>query len=88
MRSFSSLEEDARIRAMYPDVLACDMESTAVAQVCHLHGIPFLSYRIISDVHTSVEVQKADYAAFKQQFSSDSFNFLKAFIEALETVLK
>lgn len=80
---FISLEEDARIRAMYPDVLACDMESAAIAQVCHLHGIPFLSFRIISDVHTSVEVQKADYATFLRQFTSESFTFLKTFIEAL-----
>lgn len=80
---FISLEEDARIRAMYPEVLACDMESAAIAQVCHLHGIPFLSFRIISDVHTSAEVQKADYAAFLRQFTSESFTFLKTFIESL-----
>ena len=36
-------EDDARVRAIYPDALACDMESAAVAQVCRHYGVPFLS---------------------------------------------
>ncbi len=80
---FVSLEEDARIRAVYPDVLACDMESAAIAQVCHIHGVPFLSFRIISDVHITPEVQKAGYNSSLKQLSSESFKFLKTLIENL-----
>ena len=80
---FISLEEDDRIRALYPEVLACDMESAAIAQVCHMHGVPFLSFRIISDVHTSAEKQTTDYETFLQNASSTSFSFLKALVESL-----
>ena len=48
----SSAEEEKRIRTLYPDALACDMESAAVAQVCLHYGVPFLSFRIISDTRT------------------------------------
>lgn len=80
---FISLEEDDRIRAMYPDVLACDMESAAIAQVCHIHGVPFLSFRVISDVHTTPEEQKKGYDTSLKYLSSESFSFLKSLIESL-----
>lgn len=39
-----------RIRADFPGALAADMESTALAQVAYLHGVPFLAVRGISDL--------------------------------------
>lgn len=57
-------EEDARIRSLLPDVLACDMESAAIAQVCRHYGVPFISMRIISDVHHSSEQQEDSYRSF------------------------
>lgn len=36
-----------------PNILAVDMESAAIAQVCYLHNIPFLSVRTISDIITT-----------------------------------
>lgn len=38
------------LRAAFPDALACDMESTALAQVAHVLGVPFCSVRGISDL--------------------------------------
>ncbi len=37
------------IRRAFPDAISCDMESSAVAQVCHKFGTRFLSVRGISD---------------------------------------
>lgn len=74
---FISMEEDARILRLYPDCLACDMESAAIAQVCARYGVPFLSLRIISDVHTSAEAQKASYSDFWGQLAGSSFEVLK-----------
>lgn len=74
---FISMEEDARILSLYPDCLACDMESAAIAQVCARYGVPFLSFRIISDVHTSSEAQKSSYSDFWSQLAGDSFDVLK-----------
>lgn len=36
-----------------PNILAVDMESAAIGQVCYLHNTPFLSIRIISDIITT-----------------------------------
>ena len=42
-------EEVARIRSLYPEVLAVDMESGAIAQVCYLKNVPFFCLRVVSD---------------------------------------
>ena len=38
------------VRGDFPDVLSTDMESTAIAQTCHLVGAPFVSVRGFSDL--------------------------------------
>jgi len=75
--------EDARILSILPDVLAADMESAAIAQVCHRFGVPFLSIRVISDVHTSASVQKESYGNFRAGAYSESFEFLKKIISLI-----
>ncbi|HEC8346593.1 TPA: 5'-methylthioadenosine/S-adenosylhomocysteine nucleosidase [Providencia rettgeri] len=50
----------ARIKAMFPQVAAVEMEATAIGQVCHQFGVPFVVVRAISDVadkesHTSFD---------------------------------
>lgn len=78
---FISMEEDDRIRALYPNVIAADMESTSIAQVCHQFNVPFLNFRIISDIHTSSQVQKDTYASFSASMDGTCFRFLKQFIQ-------
>jgi len=38
------------VRAAFPQALSTDMESTALAQAAHVHGVPFVSVRGISDL--------------------------------------
>ncbi len=45
----SKAEEVARIKHIHPDVLAVDMESASIAQVCYLKNVPFFCARVISD---------------------------------------
>lgn len=45
----SKPEEVEKIKELYPDVMAIDMESAAIAQVCHLKNIPFMAVRVVSD---------------------------------------
>ncbi len=48
-RFVSSASESQALQAALPDALAVDMESAAVAQVCHDYGLPFAALRCISD---------------------------------------
>ena len=48
-RFITSREDLAAIKQRFPEGMAVDMESGAIAQVCHIYGVPFLSCRIISD---------------------------------------
>lgn len=77
-------EEEHRILSLYPDALAADMESAAIAQVCRRFGIPFLSLRVISDVHTSAEAQKDSYRNFWDRDLSHYVNILSETIEVLK----
>ncbi len=77
----SSAEEEKRIRTLYPDALACDMESAAVAQVCLHYGVPFLSFRIISDTRTGD--REAVYGDFWDRIADESFAFVRQLLERL-----
>ena len=48
--SFVTAARAARLREDFPDVLAVDMESAAIAQFAHTHGRAFLSIRAVSDL--------------------------------------
>ncbi len=76
-------EEDARVLDIYPDALACDMESASIAQVCRHYGVPFLSFRIISDVHDTAAGTETVYRDFWKHVADDSFSFLKQLLDRL-----
>ncbi|MBO6238699.1 MAG: 5'-methylthioadenosine/adenosylhomocysteine nucleosidase, partial [Bacteroidales bacterium] len=75
--------EDARVLDIYPDALACDMESAAIAQVCRHYGVPFLSFRIISDTRAGGHDRQTAYSDFWGHISADSFAFIRQLTEAL-----
>ena len=79
----TSAEDDARILGIYPDALAIDMESAAIAQVCLHYGVPFLSFRLISDAHHSPEGTETAYQDFWKTLADNSFSFLKKLIDKL-----
>jgi adenosylhomocysteine nucleosidase len=47
---FATAETAARFREDFPEGMAVEMESAAMAQVCHDAGIPFISIRGVSDL--------------------------------------
>ena len=65
----------------FPDAIAVDMESGAIAQTCHIHGVPFLSLRIISDV--AGEDHQEEYDNFWKTVADDSFEAVRTFLESL-----
>ncbi len=48
-RFVSTTGELAAVLAIQPQAIAVDMESGAIAQVCHIKGVPFLAIRVVSD---------------------------------------
>ena len=65
-----------------PDAMAVDMESAAIAHTCHLRGVPFVSFRIISDI--PLKDDKAQmYFDFWARMAEGSFEVTKAFLAAL-----
>jgi len=54
------------IKKAFPEALATDMESAAVAQTCHINKVPYMSLRIISDV-VGKSGQMEQYENFWQQ---------------------
>ena len=71
------------IKENFPAALACDMESAAFAQVCHLYKVPFLSFRIISDVVGKETDNAQQYENFWDTVSHTAFENTWTFVTAL-----
>ncbi len=71
------------IKSKFPEGLAVDMESGAIAQVCCMYGIPFLSCRIISDTPGFVEDHTAQYKNFWTLAPQKSVEVLQQIIERI-----
>ena len=78
----TSREELDKIKSNFPAGLAVDMESAAIAQTCHIYGVPFVSFRIISDT-PGVDKHIEQYENFWGEMANRSFavtrNFLSKF---------
>ncbi len=68
-------EEVQHIRALYPEVLAVDMESAASAQVCFLKNVPFFCMRVISDTPGSAD-NISQYENFWRDAPQHTFDLL------------
>lgn len=78
------------IKSNFPDGLAVDMESAAIAQTCYLNNVPFLAVRFISDVPSEAkdyEEHVAMYNAFWANVSQRSFRTGRMFLESLPNQL-
>ena len=77
-RFIQTHEEACSIKNTMPksyNILAVDMESAAIAQVCYLSKTPFTSIRIISDCPLKPD-QKKQYESFWENEAKESFNIL------------
>lgn len=64
-RFVSTTAESAALCEALPQALACEMEGSAVAQVCHDYGVPFAAVRTISD--RADDAAHVDFAHFIEQ---------------------
>jgi adenosylhomocysteine nucleosidase len=72
-----------RIKGNFPDVMAVDMESGAIAQVCHLNKVPFLALRVISDSPGASHDNTRQYLDFWTDAPQETFNLVKDIITRL-----
>lgn len=66
----------------FPDALAIDMESGAIAHTCFVYGVPFISFRIISDIPLDSE-KGEQYFDFWDRIAEGSFGVLNSFLNAI-----
>lgn len=81
-RFVSDRTDLASIKATWPDGLAVEMESGALAQVCLLCGVPFLGLRIVSDT-PGVKDHVRQYDNFWATMANRSFAVTRALLDAL-----
>ena len=80
-----SREKMREIMQHFPEAKAVDMESCSIAQVCYTFGVPFVSFRIISDV--PLKDHKAEiYFDFWERLADGSFDVTYRFVERLQQV--
>lgn len=71
-----------QIKDRFPEGLAVDMESGALAQVCYLYDVPFLSFRIISDT-PGADKHFDQYLNFWDTMADRSFGITEALLNAI-----
>lgn len=78
----SRREEVDHILSLYPGAVAVDMESGAIAQVCHLKGVPFVAIRVISDTPGGAD-NISQYENFWEEAPDRTFHTLRTLLERL-----
>lgn len=77
-----SREKMQQILQHFPEAMAVDMESCSIAQTCHIYGVPFVSFRIISDVPLK-DHKAAQYYDFWERMAQGSFAVTHDFLQSI-----
>jgi adenosylhomocysteine nucleosidase len=75
-------EKMREIIGHFPEAKAVDMESAAIAQTCYIYKVPFISFRVISDIPLR-DTDASQYHDFWNTIAQNSFQVTKTFIESL-----
>ena len=77
-----SKEKMRAIIGHFPEAKAVDMESCAIAQTCYINKVPFISFRVISDIPLR-DTDASQYHNFWDTVAEHSFQTTRAFVESL-----
>ena len=77
-----SKEKMREIIGHFPEAKAVDMESAAIAHTCYIYNVPFISFRVISDIPLR-DSHASQYHDFWNTTAEKSFQMTKTFIESL-----
>lgn len=78
----SRRSEVDHILELYPDAAAVDMESGAIAQVCHIKSVPYVCMRVISDTPGAAD-NIAQYGNFWSDAPEATFTALKKLLKMI-----
>lgn len=74
-----SKEKMQSILNTFPQAKAVDMESASIAHTAHIYNVPFISFRIISDVPLK-DTKASQYYDFWDRLANGSFEVTKQFL--------
>ena len=77
-----SKEKMREIIGHFPEARAVDMESCAIAQTCYINKVPFISFRVISDIPLR-DTDASQYHNFWDTIAEHSFQVTRTFVESL-----
>ena len=77
-----SKEKMREIIGHFPEARAVDMESCAIAQTCYINHVPFISFRVISDIPLR-DTDASQYHNFWDTIADHSFQVTRTFVESL-----
>lgn len=81
---FISKEEEVNfIKEIYPDALACDMESASIAHACYDCRVPFAVVRVVSDTPGQAD-NLSQYTNFWTEAPEKTFNSVKLILENIK----
>lgn len=81
-RFISKVEEVEFIKSMFPDALACDMESASIAQACLDKGVRFAVVRVVSDTPGQAD-NISQYKDFWTTAPEKTFHAVRSIIDSL-----
>ena len=79
-----SKEKMREIVSHFPEAKAVDMESAAIAQTCYVNKVPFISFRVISDIPLC-DTDASQYHDFWERIADNSFQVTKTFVEKVKS---
>ena len=77
-----SKEKMREIIGHFPEAKAIDMESCAIAQTCYINKVPFISFRVVSDIPLR-DTDASQYHNFWDTVAANSFMTTKALVASL-----
>ena len=78
-----SIEQVNNIKCRFPQALAVDMESAAIAHVCHRLGVKFFGLRVISDSPGASRDNAAQYEDFWTAAPGHTFEIVRHLLTLL-----
>ena len=72
------------IKNHFPDAMAVDMESGAIAQVTHIYNVPFVSMRVVSDSPGASNDNTTQYNDFWTDAPQHTFEVVKEIISRIQ----